>query len=389
MSIPSTCETLDYIEMNGAFFDSGIAEDSRAIAVSCKFYTAAPANNYMYGTKQNGSNCVFNGVYSNDTFEVNYTEVSFTAANTIVMAQSVSGTTLSYNINGMTGTKTMSGSPSGYHILIGACYRNTGAERPYGAPLRVYYFRIVKDGATVRDLIPVRKADGTVCLWDDVTETFITPSGSGTVSGYPAPTNKKLKYNGTVPQNITYNGTPIKTVKYNGVTVWKKEFIVIGDDHEVEGTFQRIMGTYAAGGNVDISGGVTGIWMNVSGNYSFGDGVVNLYLDTPIDLTDYSKAKFTVWAVSGSSARVQVGFAKTLPTDGSVWAGPGWWHMGQNAQFIKLDAGFYPDWEPVAAGTYEADISALTGNHYLCTGVMRAGRTWEYTEWAVSSVILE
>lgn len=79
------------------------------------------------------------------------------------------------------GTDTISTVESGaftgsYDMYLGGCNRGNLFE--WATPMKIYYCKIWKAGELVRNLTP-RVVNGTVGMWDSVTETLFTNAGTG------------------------------------------------------------------------------------------------------------------------------------------------------------------------------------------------------------------
>ena len=88
-----------------------------------------------------------------------------------------------------TGTRTM------YAMAM-----NNAGNPAYGTTptMKMYYMSITKGGQLVSELYPAKRtSDGTVGLYDTVRNTFITPSGTSSVTGYTDFIDPKTDGNGT------------------------------------------------------------------------------------------------------------------------------------------------------------------------------------------------
>jgi hypothetical protein len=182
--VPTGYTEVEWIQSSGTqYIDSGVTETAD-MAVSCHFDVDTVASDYLLGSQQNNSNLSYNGIYKNNMLEYNYTEIGFTAANSIELAEEITGTTAKLTVNGVSHTAS-TGTPQNVSMLIFGIRRNTGAMRPYGGQAKLRYFKIKKGSNTVRDFVPCKNPAGTVGLYDLVGGKFYTtPTASALPAGY-------------------------------------------------------------------------------------------------------------------------------------------------------------------------------------------------------------
>ena len=171
--VPAGYTEVEWIQSSGTqYIDSGVTETSD-MAVSCHFDVDTVASDYLFGSQQNSGNLSYNGIFKNNMLEYNYSEVGFTAANSIELAEEVVGSTNNITINGVSHTLS-TGTPQNVSMLIFGIRQNTGAMRPYGGKAKLRYFKIKKGSNTVRNFVPCKNPDGTVGLYDLVGGEFYT-----------------------------------------------------------------------------------------------------------------------------------------------------------------------------------------------------------------------
>ena len=182
--VPAGYTEVEWIQSSGTqYIDSGVTETSD-MAVSCHFDVDTVASDYLFGSQQNSANLSYNGIFKNNMLEYNYAEVGFTAANSIELAEEVTGSTNNITINGVSHTLS-TGTPQNVSMLIFGIRRNTGAMRPYGGKAKLRYFKIKKGSNTVRNFVPCKNPDGTVGLYDLVGgEFYTTPTAVALPAGY-------------------------------------------------------------------------------------------------------------------------------------------------------------------------------------------------------------
>ena len=94
---------------------------------------------------------------------------------------------MSYELkrNDDTYTGTFSSAPvSTVNIVIFA--QNNGGKIKYYSSYQNYSFKITQDNTLVRNFIPARRnSDNVVGMWDTVSQTFFTNSGTGTFVAGP------------------------------------------------------------------------------------------------------------------------------------------------------------------------------------------------------------
>lgn len=62
------------------------------------------------------------------------------------------------------------------------CMSKNGEAAGTGLKGKIYYAKIYSESNLVADMIPVKKSDGTLCLYDKVRKKYIYKSGNGTVT---------------------------------------------------------------------------------------------------------------------------------------------------------------------------------------------------------------
>ena len=176
--VPAGYTEVEWIQSSGTqYIDSGVTETSD-MAVSCHFDVDTVASDYLFGSQQNSANLSYNGIFKNNMLEYNYSEIGFTAANSIELAEEVTGSTNNIAINGVSHTLS-TGTPQNVSMLIFGIRRNTGAMRPYGGKAKLRYFKIKKGSNTVRNFVPCKNPDGAVGLYDLIGGEFYGNSGTG------------------------------------------------------------------------------------------------------------------------------------------------------------------------------------------------------------------
>lgn len=176
--LPAGYTEVEWIQSSGTqYIDSGVTETAD-MAVSCHFDVDTVASDYLFGSQQNSGSLSYNGIFKNNMLEYNYSEIGFTAANSIKLTEEVTGSTNNITINGASHTLS-TGTPQNVSMLIFGIRRNTGAMRPYGGKAKLRYFKIKKGSNTVRDFVPCKNPAGTVGLYDLVGGEFYGNSGTG------------------------------------------------------------------------------------------------------------------------------------------------------------------------------------------------------------------
>ena len=200
--LPAGYTEVEWIQSSGTqYIDSGVTETSD-MAVSCHFDVDTVAPDYLFGSQQNSGSLSYNGIFKNNMLEYNYSEIGFTAANSIELAEEVVGSTNNITINGVSHTLS-TGTPQNVSMLIFGIRRNTGAMRPYGGKAKLPYFKIKKGSNTVRNFVPCKNPAGTVGLYDLVGgEFYTTPTAVPLPAGYTQV--EYLKSTGTQYINVGF-----------------------------------------------------------------------------------------------------------------------------------------------------------------------------------------
>lgn len=136
------------------------------------YIAGARDNNYKFGytctdniyaVRGTVSSAAKNAPYWSDDWIVEQTGANFTFGSTTVATDAIDTFKLT----------------SPYYL--GNMSKN-GAPAGTGVVGKIYYAKIYSGNTLVADMIPVRKSDGTLCLWDKVRQKYIYNSGSGTVT---------------------------------------------------------------------------------------------------------------------------------------------------------------------------------------------------------------
>ena len=186
--VPGDYTELEYIESSGTqYIDTGIIGKT-GISVEAKFMLNTTENGSLIGNRM-ASNTRFwpamwweqkwNATIGGDSYGKHSTTVS---ANTIYITyfqSSLYGWT--FDVNGtriVSGTETINNTNNMW--LFGT---NNGRDNPstlqYPFKGRVYYVKIWNNGTVVRNFIPVKNSDNVVGVYDTVSQTFFTNSGTG------------------------------------------------------------------------------------------------------------------------------------------------------------------------------------------------------------------
>lgn len=109
---------------------------------------------------------------------------------------------------------------------------------------KFYYLKIYSNGVLVKDFIPVkRKSDNVICLYDKVSKTFFTNSGTGSFAEGQELAYKELKYiqsTGTqhIDTGIVFTKGFRTKLKIN-VTATSNNVYIAGSMHVVSNTYKR------------------------------------------------------------------------------------------------------------------------------------------------------
>ena len=207
--VPETYQKLEYIENDGnAYIDTKIVTRAIGDKINYDFhgYADTATSNYMFGAQQYTGNWLYgpvNMASSNVNVEYNGAAIGFAQAQDVTMTQSVSDTTFTVTVNGVTQTASIGTNSELNTLLVFAARATDGTLRPYGATMRFYYLIVRNGNSVVAAYRPVqRKSDGAVGVYDIVSGEFYTNSGSGSlVAGpdetlpYPGPYNVVPQFN--------------------------------------------------------------------------------------------------------------------------------------------------------------------------------------------------
>lgn len=176
---------LEYIESPGNAYIDTLWANSNKTTIDCKFVVGTSNNNYIFGSRQNSNNYLYNGIYRNNTLEYNWTTgLSFTASNTIEMTQSISGSNTVININGTSKTIKTGTTADTNNIFIFAC--NNSSVRYYTGKTKCYYFKIKENNTVVRNFIPCKRTEDNIAgLYDIVNDEFYKSKGAANFTAGP------------------------------------------------------------------------------------------------------------------------------------------------------------------------------------------------------------
>lgn len=171
---------LDYIQTIGTQYINTSVKATNKTKLEAKLYTANTGNkNWFGGSNGTGShNFVFNS-YSTSSIEYQYgssdTWNSVSASGVVNSDFIVEYGDGALKING---TKLADLSTSTFTDTNNLCLfvRNGGSAYIDG---KMYYCKIYENGTLIRDFIPCKDKNGTVCLWDAVTGVYYYNQGTG------------------------------------------------------------------------------------------------------------------------------------------------------------------------------------------------------------------
>lgn len=200
-----------------------------------------------------------------------------------------------------------------------------------------------------------------------------------------------LIFNGTEVQNIIYNGTELDSLIYNGIVVFSKQVApitilsngVVQEGCEYSMSYVKYNGSGSVACTVQEDVGYIGL--RIQGN---GDEDTNceasLVFTTPIDVTNYTKAKFIIYQRSGAISYSYCGLITDIPdnTHDTIWGA-----HGSN----PLAWSYYTSIPAVSTGSnveYEIDLTDITGEYYLGI-VARSSLSSTYGYLRLSGLMLE
>lgn len=142
---------------NGSTYLAGARDD--------KYKYGYTVTDNFYAVRGTVSSAAKNTVFFEDTWNIKQNGSTFTFKNNSVNTDPINSFKLT--------------SP----FYIGNMSKN---GKPAGAGLSgiILYFKIFETSTLVADIVPVKKSDGTLCLYDNVRKKYIYNSGSGTVTEF-------------------------------------------------------------------------------------------------------------------------------------------------------------------------------------------------------------
>lgn len=211
--VPDGYTQLEYIESAGTqYIDTGISVPHESLKVVVQFSTSnttqdAPISGYAYSTWGWSTNMLY--VSNNQKFGVNGVVGPTVVAGTVY---EVEYSNTYFKINGATTSAVFTGYVDGYNNTV---FYGNGKRGQY----KLYFYKLNNGSLLVRDYVPAkRNSDGSVGLYDLVSNTFFGNSGTGTfVAGPEIPQTidgfliDKIKDYGTWTVTAT-NGTNTQTL---------------------------------------------------------------------------------------------------------------------------------------------------------------------------------
>lgn len=183
---PSDSHTvLDYINVDGrCYFDTGVVPNLQTnfeikcnptnFEISGSYVCGIHDGTYKYGLSGTDNWYVVRGTVSSASKPyVHYSQDWIIKQN---------GTNVLFNDDPVTLDSASDLSPSGTFFV---CNMNNGsgsAKGENGLNGKLYYLKLYTGEELTCDLIPVKKSDGTICLYDNISKKYIYNIGTGTVS---------------------------------------------------------------------------------------------------------------------------------------------------------------------------------------------------------------
>lgn len=223
--LPSGYQELSYIESTGTqFIDSGIrASDSPNWAFEIEWQNTKEVGSWTRIFGQINDDPNFNVLQHSNDIVVYYNNGSsggqykFTTAYTLEKKHKLYFDNSKCIFDGSQyNKKSDSGNTSGSNFSL---FKIRGENFSY----RLFSCKIIYNGVAQRVFVPAkRKNDGTIGLYDTVSNTFFANGGSGTFLYREIPSMIDV-------ENVIYNGTQLDKVIYNGVMVWESWKLMTGE----------------------------------------------------------------------------------------------------------------------------------------------------------------
>ena len=196
MSLPSGASRLNWIQSTGTqYLDTQFQPNSNTQVVID--FQAEIFSRNIFGARQGWKNDAF-ALHWNDAgssaVQINDSAIAIDASYTDFLRHTVEMTASSLTIDGSVAASYSAGTfETGKSLYIALA---NGAESDGFLQGKIYSCQIYDNGTLVRDYIPVKLADGSVGLWDDVGGAFYGNAGTGTfIAGPEAVTTPKAPAN--------------------------------------------------------------------------------------------------------------------------------------------------------------------------------------------------
>jgi hypothetical protein len=181
-TLPDTYTAVEYIESTGSQYidtEYKISSENMKVEFKCEISDATNGLS-LFGSRGSGYDLVpYTSIsYGSGVFKhwvggdlgVMSVAYSTTSANTVVYT--LENNVLSCDINGTLSSVAFSGSiKSGSNFFIFGL-NDAGSSSDRAGGYKLYYLKLYDNGRIVRDLIPVKRTDGTVGMYDKITQTF-------------------------------------------------------------------------------------------------------------------------------------------------------------------------------------------------------------------------
>lgn len=183
--LPREYEQLEYIQCDTQSYINTGYNSNKPYQIDCDMEVSEAKYNYWFGQRQqyvNNTNMLYNAFYYSSVLEYDWKNVPITNRLRHTMTQTLSAdkSKITISIDGKSQEISAGKNGQSGDLYIFACrYANDGF-RHYGAPIKLYSFKVHEGSLVVRDFIPaMRKADGVIGLYDVATQSFYTNAGSG------------------------------------------------------------------------------------------------------------------------------------------------------------------------------------------------------------------
>ena len=187
-TVPSGYTRLEYIESTGTqYINTGIVGKS-GVSVQAKFMLNTSDNGSLFGNRMSGSTRFWPAMWYSNKWNAtvavdSYSRSTAISANTMYVTYFVSNSSgWTFDVNG---TRVVSGTDTVNNTNNMWMFGTNNGSLQYPFKGKAYYAMVWENDVLVRNFIPAKNSSNVVGMYDTVSGTFFTNSGSGNFTAGP------------------------------------------------------------------------------------------------------------------------------------------------------------------------------------------------------------